>query len=191
MGVARNADVVDTATLGWYAATGGTFYAGFTPGEDLVGPRILSLDGGVGDRVADINRVATAKVNVFGSNSASVTGANNSLPVNTFGRIALGFALNDYQLYTNGTAATPDTATTAMKTPTSFTVGADFSNGNQLNGHIKEIRYYNERKPNQVLKDMSEGNFPEQKFFLAITRRTAKQMRPKQRMAKPTRGLFR
>ena len=30
-----------------------------------------------------------------------------------------------------------------------------------------------------------------EKFFLAITRRTAKQMRPKQRMVKPTRGLFR
>ena len=28
-------------------------------------------------------------------------------------------------------------------------------------------------------------------LFIAITRRTAKQMRPKQRMTKPKRGLFR
>jgi hypothetical protein len=35
-----------------------------------------------------------------------------------------------------------------------------FANSGQVNGHIAEIRYYNERLDNETLENMSNGIFP-------------------------------
>lgn len=101
--------------------------------------------------------------------------------------------LNDFISYFDGVqSGTPDTSGIMPLLISRMNVGAAAGGAVSFhNGHIAEIAYFDERLPNTVLADYSANGLPgEDKFYLAVTRRTASQMRPKQRMPRTRRGTL-
>ena len=192
--VTRNADVVNTTDVSWFNAAGGTLYATYIPGDVTVTDhRILSLDGGADDRVVDLVMGGTAGfIQSFSSNGVNIQSGGAVHTKGATSMAAIGFIEDDYALYHDGAQIGTDTDTTAVPTPTTFRVGSQYAGGGQTNGHIKELRYYNERLPNDVLEAMSLGTFPPNApFYIAVTRRTFNGPPKKAIYPKPTRGLFR
>jgi hypothetical protein len=70
------------------------------------------------------------------------------------------FKENDFQGYFDGVAATPDTSGSMPSGIDNFNVGSLTNESLHWNGHIAEIRYYNERLDNETLENMSNGIFP-------------------------------
>jgi hypothetical protein len=161
-GVTRNADVVSTTDVSWVNSTAGTVYIDHIPGISIAnGQRIFDLSGGAGTRYCDLNHLTGGKINLFGSNSVTINSAGTPLTALTRMKLSAGIEVNNYALYIDGAAAGTDTSTTALPTPTALNVGSFSSNTNQLNGLVKEIRYYDTRFDNATLEAMSSGVFPD------------------------------
>jgi hypothetical protein len=97
--------------------------------------------------------VAGIRVNV--TFEAAVTTPNNSAPINTFGKGALAYKVNDFGFSWNGAAALTDTSTT-LPIIQKLDIG---NNGglvtNWLNGTIKKIAYYPLRITNANLQALT------------------------------------
>jgi len=83
-------------------------------------------------------------------------------PDTTF-RVAAAYADDDLALSHDGAAVVTDaTANFPLGAPTALLlVGRGFVSNQQLNGHLRELRYYNVRKANTFLVDLSSGARPE------------------------------
>jgi hypothetical protein len=194
--VTRNADVVSTTDVSWHNSGAGTLYADWQtniPVGSRLNNRIIHAETDASNEIRvylPTNDDLTLLVDEGGINSASITNSGSTESANTRYRSAFSIADSDYIFYNNGVASDADTSGDAPAI-TQLWVGADQISGSQLNGHIAELAYFNERLDNSLLAEYSLTGLPQDVFYIALTRRTAKQMRPKQRMSKPTRGLFR
>ena len=169
--VTRNRDDVGTSTVTWVNESAGTFYVNGTTLEnaDLEGtsaPRFFQIDdGGTNNRIfvyydtanvigvlADGGATQGSLVDVFGA------GVHDNVDLKT----VFAYAANDLYLQTNGRTAITDNAATMASGFTTFGVGDGGSGGGfaEFDGHIAEIRYYNVRKDNQFLEDLSNGYIP-------------------------------
>ena len=196
--VTRNADVVSTTDLSWHASSGsGSYYMDIFPDAVVASNRLLMLTVGA-DRAIDLSYPGTTTITAINFVSSSVelttTTPGLSIASGTAYKYAVAIDTNDLIAYVGGVeSTTPDVSGAISATPTAMFVGSFSAAGNlALNGHIAEIAYYDERLDNDTLEDLSLNGIPSgNDFYIAITRRTASQMRPKQRMQKPARGLFR
>jgi hypothetical protein len=86
---------------------------------------------------------------------AAVNTPNNSAPLNTFGKGATAYKVNDFGFSWNGAAALTDTSTT-LPVVQQLDIG---NNGalatNFLNGHIRQLAYYPRRLANAELQGFS------------------------------------
>ena len=162
----RNADVVSTTTVDWFTTTAGTFAVrGDLVTVDAVARALLTLDdGGTTDRFY-LERDATENINWATTHSADTDGASDGTGViaeATEFWVAAAFADDDVRAAVDGTLSPADTAAgiPLADAMTTLRVGAD-SAGNYWNGHIAELRYYNERKIDATLQDISNGNVGE------------------------------
>ena len=74
---------------------------------------------------------------------------------------AFAYATNDMVSYTDGSSAGTDTSVDPNPGPfDEFQINADRNGGNEWNGVIGSIRYYDERLTDEQLEDMSNGVFP-------------------------------
>lgn len=90
--------------------------------------------------------------NIF---EAGAVSPNNSAPINTFGKGATAYKVNDFGFSWNGAAALTDTSTTLP-----IVLKLDIGNngglaGNWLNGTISKIAYYPFRLPNNQLQALT------------------------------------
>ena len=160
--VTRNADVVSTTDVSWFNQTAGTWFAKTRfPYTQAGTTRIFQIDdGGTSDRHI-LNFDTSENINFSSVTSVGDAGSLTGTAViaaNTDALVSVAYADDDLQHYVDGIAETPDTTVThpVNDTLTTLRIGSDHSGG-QLNGHIKEFRYYNVRKPNQFLEDLSNG----------------------------------
>jgi hypothetical protein len=79
---------------------------------------------------------------------------NGAISLGSPFKIALGYALNDTILSTNGTNSSVDTSV-AVPTVTLLNIGTNAGGGNAINGHIRQIAYYNTRLSNNQLQGLT------------------------------------
>ena len=154
--VTRSADqasMTGTNFSSWYNQPQGTFVAIFTPDLGLTSnaTRVMSTtSGGVSNRVVDTYVSGTNWVNYNGTTTTTVGAAvATSIPQ----RIAIAYTTANYGYVLNGGSVTVDT-TALVNTPTLFNIG-NMNTASQLNGHIRQIAYYNTRLPNATLQALT------------------------------------
>lgn len=162
--VTRNADEVSTTDVSWANANFGTFFANVRQPFLDTSALVFSLSGAT--PFTDFIRTLTSagKISTEVVNSADTDGSildPDALVANVAKRFAMAYADDDMATSFDGAAALTD-ATVGVPLSAAF---AKFAVGArarvtpdvQWNGHIAEIRYYNVRKDNQFLEDLSNG----------------------------------
>ena len=155
--VTRSADVATmtgTNFSSWYNQTQGTFVVDFTPDEGLTTgtTRVLTVSqAGAAARVIDVSFLGTNWVNYNGTNTTVIGAASVT---STPQRIATAYASANYGYTLNGGTVATD-ASALVNSPTQMAIGHTV-NVNQLNGHIRQIAYYNTRLPNATLQTLTE-----------------------------------
>jgi hypothetical protein len=167
---ARNDDVISTTDVSWYNGSAGAWYVRSSSkhiGVDAV-PFAIGVDASANDGWTVWYDLPLGTFSAYHGTTTGDDGliqisdvATVDVPMNT----AIAYANNDMAMYIDGVAGTPDTSVTLPPTspPDTFYLGrgmlADFSQFH-LNGHIQEIRYYDERLYDATLEKMSNGTFP-------------------------------
>ena len=159
--VTRNADVASmtgTNFSGWYNQPEGTFVMdGDTakPTTLVATAQILSAsDGTVNNnhRVRFITAGIDAVTSVGGVTQVDMTEVGYA--VNVPSKVAYGYLLNDYGFTVNGGTVQTDTSAT-VPTVNSLQLGSDPTGFGQINGHVRQIAYFNTRLPNAQLQTLS------------------------------------
>jgi hypothetical protein len=154
--VTRSADVASmtgTNFSSWYNQTQGTFVMNFTPDEGLTSGvnRVLAVSqAGAAARVIDVSFLGTNWVNFNGTNTTIIGAASVT---STPQRIATAYASANYGYTINGGTVATD-ASALVNSPTQMAIGNTVG-VNQLNGHIRQIAYYNTRLPNATLQALT------------------------------------
>ena len=168
--VTRNQDLVNTTDVSWLdtAATAvGTFYVRGAPTElNGVNSRILSVDPSAGSNRIYFSTLPTNlrldATNSGGSNT--VTGAGTAITSGTTFEIAAAYE-NDDAVFAkdNQIDASPDTDCLfpLSASMTTLRLGADFNNGKPMSMHFAEVRYYNVRKSDTFVQQLSNGEIEE------------------------------
>jgi hypothetical protein len=157
--VLRNADVATmtgTNFSSWYNASEGTFVAD----ADTVAGTVNAAVFAAGSAVSDIIRVfrQTDAQPVAQVVTGSVTQATMGMgaanwPLTATPKIATAYKLNDFASVANGAAAVTDNSGTV---PTVSQLSIGTSPGlSALNGHIRQIAYFNSRLPNAQLQALT------------------------------------
>jgi hypothetical protein len=156
--VTRNADLTSmtgTNFSGWYNQPEGSFVVEFTPDTTVASNlvRVLTVSqAAAASRVVDIYPNAGVWASFNGTanlldGAATVT----SVPQ----KFVAAYKTGDYAICFNGGTVVTDTTAT-VNSPTQMAIGY-FPSGNvqQLNGHIRQIAYFNTRLPNAQLQTLS------------------------------------
>ena len=121
--------------------------------------------------------------------------ANPAMVSGVMQRYAVRIAENDCKAYADGSLIAADTSYDPHGggAPNLFELGGGGSNdATRWNGIIEEFAYWTDYKDDDTLEGLSDGSIPpgaSLSNLIAVTRRTASQMRPKQRMKKPRNSL--
>jgi hypothetical protein len=158
--VTRNADVASmtgTNFSGWYNQTEGTLVADMDSATNVSLSVYVSTsinDGTVSNRIETFTysgrwggRMFTAGANQFDLQQTSSYTAN--IPA----KVALAYAANDFAVSVDGNTALTDTSG-SVPTVNQLNIGT-IINTNYLNGHIRQIAYFNTRLPNAQLQTLS------------------------------------
>ena len=157
--VTRSADVATmtgTNFSSWYNQTAGTFVVSadtlYSNASDLATIRsVFTADNGTTSNLHRIYQYA----NIYGANTIA-GGVNqsdislSSIVVNTPAKLAYAYAVNDFSAARDGILGTPDTSG-SLPSPTQLSFGARFP----VNGHIRQIAYYNTRLSNTQLQALT------------------------------------
>ncbi len=163
--VARNADVILTTDVSWYNSTASTMYMVINVQNATAGnERLWSIhDNSASDRWdmirASVDNAQSTYRSDDGTQRGSLTVVDGLLTLNTSLHSVSACAEDDFEVFVEGTrAGTGDQAVTPLMTGVSdLNIGSLYDESNNFNGHIVEIRYYNVRKDNQFLEDLSNG----------------------------------
>ena len=162
--VTRNSDVISTSTMGWHDQLTGTYYAEYTSkitGGIAKNQTVLASPVALGDTTP-----MAASIYLLSSNAhwhvkdasgdiADVTAAMNT--DGTLNRSSGAYSLDDFQGYVNGAASAHDTAGTLANTAHAYFAVGSGGAGGIFTGHIKEVRFYDVRKIDTFLADLSNG----------------------------------
>jgi hypothetical protein len=173
--VTRSADVATmtgTNFSSWYNQSEGTFVEDFSffASADTVNSKAFFAvsDGTTNNRIyGNLNSLSVPFVFIA---AGGVTQANISTIVavtnNAVAKVASGYKLNDFAAVLNGGAVTTDTSGTV---PTVDRLGiGNLNNFSQINGHIRQIAYYNTRLPNATLQTLTETPGAYSASYLAV-----------------------
>jgi hypothetical protein len=154
--VTRSADVATmtgTNFSSWYNATQGTFVAGFqTLQSGLMADTgfVIGLDNSTSKRILYIASGADVATTFDGTLAlgavGDVTGSISSS--------ASAYTTSERAIVSNGGAVNTGSVAAGYSTATSLNIGQR-SSGNVLNGHIRQIAYYNTRLPNATLQTLT------------------------------------
>lgn len=158
----RNADAVGSTTVDWHNAAAGTFMVrGRFQSTPAAALKIMTVDdNSTADRFY-LERDTDDEINFATINSGDNNGASDGgtgIAVDTEFIVAAAYADDDVRAAVDGDLSAADSAAgiPVGDTITNFRIGAD-SGGNYFNGHIAEVRYYNQRKLDAYLQDLSNG----------------------------------
>lgn len=162
--VVRAADVATMSTSGWYNDGGpGTILieASFSPLKTILAT-LLQIDKGAGADRIHFERLNDETVRAHIRASGTTTLEQTSSGKFVDGVAARGIltwgASNDGNSAFKGTADTPDTSVTPPTSLTTLRIGSNHTGVNQPNGSIKQIKYWNVRKPDSFLTSITTAN---------------------------------
>jgi hypothetical protein len=150
--VTRSADVATmtgTNFSSWYNQSEGTFVADASPTNN--GCYTLAATDGTANEEIVLRYASTGTAAVIRDGGAIQ--ANFGTGVLT-GKNALAYKVNDFAVSTNGGAAATDTSGT-VPTNNQVSLGRAFDGTLNINGHIRQIAYYNTRLPNATLQALT------------------------------------
>ncbi|KKK75937.1 hypothetical protein LCGC14_2868700, partial [marine sediment metagenome] len=166
VGVERTADVVSTTTMGWHDQLTGTYYAEYTTKVTTGLQTVLASPFSSGDDTPMAGSFYTnAALAYLLVKDASATIADVSVAFNNDGttnRQSGAYSLNDFQGYVNGVASAHDTAGTLPNTVHGYFAVGDGAGLGILTGHVQEVRFYDVRKIDTFLDDLSNGLITEE-----------------------------
>ena len=155
--VTRAKDVISTTDMTWNNANEGTL---FVSAQLIPGASEQSLfcidDGTLNDRIR-LYADAAENINFETINSADTNGASNGaavIPRNTVFKAAGAYADDDVIGCVDGALSPQDTsaALPVNSAATTARFGEDSAGATELHGHIREIKFWNERKPDSFLQ---------------------------------------
>jgi len=159
----RAVDAMSTTNVGWFNESHGAFLVeGSRPVFGDSYPTIVQVDdgtannryfvyhndAGASNELRAANRVATVSQFDLGGGTATAITAGKTF------RAALAYSANDFAFSVNGNTVLTDTSgslPSGITTLRLFNIGP----GNIPNGHIRRIRYYDHRIPNDQLQLMT------------------------------------
>ena len=163
--VTRTADVCSIVAPNfspWYNQSEGTFVVEFDVLVSANAVAAHALAATTASTQNNINRIwmwngtpglMRNTVNSGAANSAELTGA--TIVANTVLKAASAYRVNDYAFVTNGGAVATDTSGATPVGLTLLAIGQRGDNVEQLNGHIRSIRYYPTRLTNAQLQALT------------------------------------
>jgi len=109
-------------------------------------PYILSLSDSSADNTISLLMNDDGDIRAEIVNSTSSQGAIDSSPItyNTSHKVLITYETNSMKLYVDGSLIGTDTSVTVPTGLTTLNVGSDAGDNNQINGTIKNIKYYKE-----------------------------------------------
>ena len=153
----RSADVASVNTLSpWYNATEGTLYAEFNCPTAATNQYFASLDLSASTRMSLHNNAGSGFwfVRDGGVTQASVT--NGTITSGATVKVAGAYAINSFNLSTNGGIGTGDTSGSVPSGLTRLSLGSYTASAlNPLNGYLRRITYYPRRLSNAELQSIT------------------------------------
>lgn len=155
----RNADSASITTLTpWFNAAAGTIYASGTRISSSAPSGVITE---IGDGTSNNRHMIFAGSPTPDSTYLVTTGGvaqvnisvSNGFAGGVLAKAAAAYAVNDFQLATNGTLSSPDISGT-LPTVTTLYIGTN-SGGSVWDGWIRSIRYYPTRLPNASLQSIT------------------------------------
>lgn len=155
--VTRSADnhsMTGTNFSSWYNPEKGTFFVEFIP-ETAVGARyIFAANDAASSWVAAYHTtIGFFTVRVAGIDQAGLN--MGAAAAGSAQKIAVAYAANDFAGSTNGGATATDTSGT-VPTVNRLTIGSNEAQPIPWFGHIRRLKYYNERLPNAVVQNLTK-----------------------------------
>jgi hypothetical protein len=152
--VTRSADVATmtgTNFSSWYNTTQGTIFVSFTGAPAQARVWATTTTGGqtISDNDGGGNNARTSMFNVAYTDTGG-TPTTTGLQY----KIAYGYKQSDYASSTNGGTVQTSANATAPTAQSAVTFGST-GTANFLNGHIRQIAYYNTRLPNDQLQALT------------------------------------
>jgi hypothetical protein len=156
--VTRNADDVSAllSSISGFNATQGSMVAEFIPSHQNLAAICDLNDGGTNEQIRMIVGDAGPVNHLLrdgGVVQANYNTANFITP-NVVNRCAIGWKTADSAAALNGGVVATDASGT-IPAPTTFQIGEGDGGVFYLNGHIRKLRLYRRRLPNQMLKALS------------------------------------
>jgi hypothetical protein len=156
----RSADVasIPVADFGYNQSAGTVVVEADSKGSDGVKyPRVVDINNGSGNERIAIwlhasDNIPRFKIDDNGVAQANIS--NGTLSVDVMQKYAADYNANDFAFSVEGNAVSTDTTGTVPTVTTMF-IGSNQSGINQLNGHIKSIRYFPRRLTNAQLQDIT------------------------------------
>ena len=150
--VTRNADIVvsNAAISSWYNDSEGTLYASFTsPDPNSINNRIAQVDDGSSSNRLLVYTSGLDTINGLHAEGGVVQSIFSSSPYSFSSdtKTAYAYKANDFEQAVNGASIGTDVAGAVPVGINALRMGANESSTTQLNGYIKEFRYYNTRLP--------------------------------------------
>lgn len=162
--VTRTADVAAITGANfsqWYNQSEGTFVVGFdtgTPTNIVPVKVVISANVSSAGSNVDENRIITYNGQIRGSTAVSgVTYADISAGTYTAGAFmnaSYGYATNNFGASLNGAAVVTDTSGSVPLNLIALLIGS-YNGSNNVNGHIRSIRYYPTRLSNAQLQALT------------------------------------
>jgi hypothetical protein len=159
--VTRSADVATmtgTNFSSWYNQSEGTFVASAStlkpPSVATANFIAIASDGTQNERVQNVIDTANVTAGVIDGN-VSQANFTNAYTLNQILNSAIAYKVNDFAASFNGGTATTDVSGT-IPTVNRMSLGSSWDGANFfLNGHIRQIAYYNTRLPNATLQALT------------------------------------
>jgi hypothetical protein len=156
--VTRSADVCSISGSNfsaWYRQDEGTLYGDFNPKS---GGGAFGFDDTTSNERIRLghNGTTTAQFVVVDGNTVQCGLATpaSSFPLSATGRVAAAYAVNDFALYANTIAATPDTSGT-LPIATQATIG-NAQASSSINGTIRRLVFWPRRLPDSTLQTVTQ-----------------------------------
>jgi hypothetical protein len=157
--VTRSADVATmtgTNFSSWYNQSEGSFVVSYDVFATAVGqkPTAVVHDGTTSNRIYGYVNTGTPRVLVTTVGVAQTTLSTSNVSANVTNQMAFAYATSDIVVTSNGGAVVAN-ITAIVPTVDQLGVGGFTPTAAYLNGHIRQIAYYNTRLPNAVLQGVT------------------------------------
>jgi hypothetical protein len=157
--VTRSADVASmtgTNFSSWYNQTEGTFVGEavtIKPTSVVATAAVLGVSDGTGNNRIMVRYLTANADTISITGGATEVTISQAYTANSADKLSVAYATNNYAFAKNGSLVGTDTSATPPVV-NQLSIG-NFIGGQQLNGHIRQIAYYNTRLTNATLQALT------------------------------------